>query len=151
LQEGVIIVINGALKGTNAEVLKNLLPSDITNINISTSLIDVHRYTPINFQGVMELTTIQGMYRYRQPAVQLGMDVLNTSREFHFPNYTLESPTSADNRKTLYWNPSLTIRNGQPALITFYTSDVKGVYTGIIEGMNAAGKPLKASFSIIVE
>jgi hypothetical protein len=150
-QEGVILVINGALKGTNAEVLRNLQPSDITNINISTSGIDIHRYTPINFQGVIELTTIQGMYRYRQPSVQLGMDVLNTGREFHSPDYTIESPVSVDNRKTLYWNPSVSIRNGQPALITFYTSDLKGVYSGIIEGMDAEGRPLKAGFTIVVE
>jgi len=151
VQEGVIIVINGAIKGTNVDILKDLPPSDITNINISESLMDVHRFTPVNFQGVIELTTIQSMYKYRQPGMQIGMDILNTGREFYSPDYSIESPTNTDNRKTLYWNPRVTITQGLSALITFYTSDVKGIYYGKIEGMDAEGHPVQDEFTIIVE
>jgi hypothetical protein len=151
IQEGVIIVINGAIKGTNVDVLKGMVPSDITNINISESLMDVHRYTPVNFQGVIELTTIQSMYKYRQPGMQMGMDILNTSREFYSPDYAIETAVNTDNRKTLYWNPQLTITQGLPALITFYTSDVKGIYYGKIEGMDAEGLPVQDEFTIVVE
>lgn len=150
-QEGVIIVINGAIKGTNVDILKEMLPSDITNINISESMMDVHRYTPVGFQGVIELTTIQGMYKYRQPGMQMGMDILNTSREFYSPDYAIETAVNTDNRKTLYWNPRLTITQGLPALITFYTSDVKGIYYGKIEGMDAEGRPVQEEFTIVVE
>jgi alpha-2-macroglobulin-like protein len=151
MQEGVIIVINGAIKGTSVDILKGILPSDITNINISESLMDVHRYTPVNFQGVIELTTIQSMYKYRQPGMQMGMDILNTSREFYSPDYAIETAVNTDNRKTLYWNPHLTITQGLPALITFYTSDVKGIYYGKIEGMDAEGHPVQDEFTIVVE
>jgi hypothetical protein len=150
-QEGVVIVINGAIKGTNVDVFKGLFPSDITNINISESLMDVHRYTPINFQGVIEITTIQSMFKYRQPGVQMGMDILNTSREFYSPDYSVENPANTDNRKTLYWNPHVTVTQGLSALITFYTSDVKGEYYGKIEGMDAEGHPVEDEFTIIVE
>ncbi len=88
--------------------------------------MDVHRYTPVNFQGVIEITTIQSMFKYRQPGMQMGMDILNTSREFNSPDYSIENPANTDNRKTLYWNPHVTITNGLSAIITFYTSDVKG-------------------------
>jgi hypothetical protein len=151
IQEGVIIVINGVLKGTNLGILKNLLPSDITNINISESLTDVYRYTTVNFQGVIELTTIQGMYRYRQPTVQLGMDILNTSREFYSPDYAIESLTNSDNRKTLFWKPQFTVTRGQTAMIAFYTSDIKGIYYGKIEGMDAEGHPIHSEFTFVVE
>jgi hypothetical protein len=150
-QEGAVVVINGAIKGTNVDVLKGLLPSDITNINISESLMDVHRYTAVNFQGVIEITTIQSMYKYRQPGVQIGMDILNTSREFYSPDYSVENPTNADNRKTLYWNPHVTITRGLSGIITFYTSDVKGIYYGKVEGMDAEGHPVQDEFTIIVE
>ena len=151
IQEGVIIVINGAIKGTNVNVLSGIPPSDITNINISESLMDVHRYTPVNFQGVIELTTIQSMYKYRQPGMQMGMDILNTSREFYSPDYAIETAVNNDNRKTLYWNPRVTITQGLPALITFYTSDVKGIYYGKIEGMDEEGRPVQDEFTIVVE
>jgi hypothetical protein len=151
IQEGVIIVINGMLKGTHTDVFRNLLPSDVTNINISTSLNDVHRYTPINFQGVIELTTIQGMYRYRQNSVQMGTDILNSSREFYSPDYSKESPANNDNRRTLYWNPQITLRRGQAILLTFFTSDIRGVFYGSIEGTDEDGNPIRSSFTILVE
>jgi hypothetical protein len=151
VQEGVIIVINGAIKGTNVNVLNGIPPSDITNINISESMMDVHRYTPVNFQGVIELTTIQSMYKYRQPGMQMGADILNTSREFYSPDYSIETAVNSDNRKTLYWNPRVTITQGLPALITFYTSDVKGIYYGKIEGMDEEGHPVQDEFTIVVE
>jgi hypothetical protein len=151
VQEGAVIVINGALKGTNCEVLNSLLPSDVTNINISNNLVDVHRYTPLNFQGVIELTTIQGMYRYRQPTVQLGLDILNTLREFRSPDYSIENYTGTDSRKTLYWNPRLTVSKDHPALIMFYTSDIRGAYYGRIEGIDRSGKPVVCEFTILVE
>jgi len=150
-QEGVIVVINGMLKGTHTEVFRNLPPSDVTNINVSTSLNDVHRYTPINFQGVIEITTIQGMYRYRQPGFQMGMDLMNNSREFYSPDYSIESQNSSDNRRTLYWNPQLSVYRGQPLLLTFFTSDIRGMFYGKIEGIDAEGQPVEASFSILVE
>ncbi len=151
IQEGVIIVINGAIKGTNADILSGLPPSDITNISISESLLDVHRYTPVNFQGVIELTTIQSMYKYRQPGMQMGMDILNAGREFYSPDYAIETAVNTDNRKTLYWNPRVTITKGQPALITFYTSDIKGIYYCKIEGIDADGNPVQDEFTIAVE
>ncbi len=150
-QEGAIIVINGALKGNKIDILRNLQPSDINNINISTSLLDIHKYTTLNFQGVIEITTIQGMYKYRQPTIQLGMDILNTDRVFYSPDYSIESTASNDTRKTLYWNPQFSLKSGQSALISFYTSDIKGIYYGVAEGMDEEGNPVKAEFSFIVE
>jgi len=151
VQEGAIIVINGKLKGYNVDILKSLLPSDITNINISASLLDVHKYSPMNFPGVIEITTIQGMYKYRQPTVQLGMDILKTNRVFYSPDYSVESTNSSDNRKTLYWDPQFSLQSGQSAQVSFYTSDLKGIYYGLVEGVDEAGSPVRAEFSFVVE
>jgi len=150
-QEGTIIVINGMLKGTNVDILRDMLPSDITNINISTSLVDVNQYTQVGFRGVIEITTIQGMFRYRQPAVQWGMDILNTNRKFFSPNYSKENTTATDNRKTLYWNPQTIVSSGQPVMINFYTSDTKGVFYGRAEGFDKEGNPVSADFTFTVE
>jgi hypothetical protein len=150
-QAGSIIVINGSLKGDKVDILSTFSPSDVTNINISTSPADVHRYTPINFHAVIEITTIQGMYKYRQQPLVLGMDILNTSREFYAPDYTVESTTSADNRRTLYWNPHILIKKGQSALISFFTSDTKGIFYGHTEGMDDEGNPVSSEITFIVE
>jgi hypothetical protein len=149
--EEAIIVINGALKGSDIGILKNILPSDITNLNISNSLLDIHKYTPLNFNAVIEITTIQGMYRYRQPHMQIGPSILNAERVFYSPDYAVESSTSADNRKTLYWNPKITLNPGNSLLISFYTSDIKGVFYGHLVGIDKEGNPVENDFTFKVE
>lgn len=146
-----IIVINGSLKGNQANMLRSLIPSDITNINISQSLLDIHKYTPLNFGGVIEITTIQGMYRYRQPQFQMGTNILNSGREFYLPDYSLESSASSDNRKTLYWNPKIVMNKANVVLISFYTSDIKGIFQGHLTGIDADGNPVERYFRFRVE
>lgn len=151
VKEEALIVINGALKGNDTSALRNIIPSDITNINISQSLLDVHKYTPLNFNGVIEITTIQGMYKYRQAHVEVGPGILNSEKEFYSPNYAMESSYSADNRKTLYWNPNIQLLQENLMLVTFYSSDVKGLYYGHITGIDKLGNPVEEEFTFRVE
>jgi hypothetical protein len=149
--KGAIIAIDGALRGNNVAVLEKLSPSDITKIRISTSPLDVQKYTSLNFVSVIEINTIQGRYRYRQPAIQFGTDALYKEKEFHSPNYTFETTNSVDNRKTLYWNSSLNMNPGNPLLITFYTSDIKGIYDCQLIGFDATGKIIEGTYQFRVE
>lgn len=146
-----IIVINGSLRGNIASALNGILPSDITNINISGSLLDVHKYTPLNFSHVIEITTIQSMYRYRQQHFQIGPGGLNTERSFYSPDYAVEGSSSADNRRTLYWNPKIMLYEGNSMLVTFYTSDVKGTFYGHLTGVDSKGNPIETDFQFRVE
>jgi hypothetical protein len=149
--KGAIIVVNGTIRGSNVAVLKSMTPSDITNIRISTSPLDVQKYTMLNFFGVIEITTIQGMYRYRQPTFQFGTDILNTEKEFFTPDYSSEISNSVDNRKTLYWNSSLPADPGIPLMITFFASDVKGIYQCHLVGMDEAGNKVEGECTFRVE
>lgn len=146
-----ILVINGKLKGNNVEALKGILPSDITNINISGSLTDVHKYTPLNFSHVIEITTIQSMYKYRQQSLQIGPGIFTSGKPFYSPDYSVRGSSAADNRRTLYWNPSVKLNEGSSTLITFYTSDVKGTFIGHITGLDKTGNPVEAYFEFTVE
>lgn len=149
--KGVIIAIDGSLWGNHISVLEKLSPSDITKIRISTSPIDVQKYTSLSLVSVIEINTIQGKYRYRQPTFQFGTDALYKEKEFFSPDYTLETNNSVDNRKTLYWNSSLTMDSGNPLLITFYTSDVKGIYDCQLIGVDATGKKIESTYHFRVE
>lgn len=148
-----IIVVNGALKGTNVEALKDILPSDITNINISNALLDIRKYTPLKFGSVIEITTIQGMSRYSQsqPHLLTGQGILNSEKEFYSPDYSVESSYSADNRKTLYWNPKISLKQGNSIIVTFYTSDIKGTFYGHITLTDNDGNPVEKVFNFQVE
>jgi hypothetical protein len=101
------------------------------------------------FGSVIEITTIQGMWRYNQSHTQTG--ILNMDREFYSPDYSVESTYSADNRKTLFWNPKIMLYKGNSMVVTFYTSDLKGTFSGYITGMDDNGNPIEKKFSFQVE
>ncbi|MBN2481595.1 MAG: hypothetical protein JXB19_07645 [Bacteroidales bacterium] len=145
-QQSALIVINGVLWGDQVDILSSISPSDITNLVISSSPSDIHRYTPVDFAAVIEITTIQGMYRYRKRPVQFIRDLINPEHDFYTPDYSFESLASPDNRKTLYWNTHIQVKRDSPSIISFYTSDIKGLYLSRAAGMDAEGNPVEADF-----
>lgn len=66
--------------------------------------------------------------------------------EFYQPKYFISSvkeSTKPDLRSTIYWKPNLiTDENGQ-AQIRFYTADLAGTYTLILEGISSEGEILR--------
>jgi hypothetical protein len=49
----------------------------------------------------------------------------------------------------LVWNPTITVKNSQTP-VTFYTSDVPGVYEIILEGFTDQGHPVSLTETISV-
>jgi len=62
-------------------------------------------------------------------------------KEFYIPAY--DSPdqknSKTDFRKTIYWNPSVKVRNGE-AQVSFFNGDRKGRYKIVAEGINSKGQ-----------
>ena len=57
------------------------------------------------------------------------------SRQFYEPDYDKEPAFAADARNTLFWKPDIvTDRNGE-ATISFFSSDIRGHFTGLVEGV----------------
>jgi hypothetical protein len=71
---------------------------------------------------------------------KLGYSVV---REFSKVDYSKINPTNefADVRTTIYWNPSITVKDGK-ALIDFYNDDVCKKFKIIVEGIDEDGKLL---------
>ena len=146
-----IIVINGVLWGDRIDILNSISPLDITNLVISSSPSDIHRYTQLDFGSVIEITTIQGMYRYRQRPFQTIKDLTSPRMDFYSPDYSVETNTAPDSRKTLYWNPSIRLIPGNPVTVSFFTSDISGIFSIRAEGMDASGTPVTVSERITIE
>ncbi|MBN1159375.1 MAG: hypothetical protein JXA61_08330 [Bacteroidales bacterium] len=149
-QKSALIVINGVLWGDQVDIMSSIAPSDITNLVISSAPSDIHRYTPVNFAAVVEITTIQGMYRYQKRPIQFIRDLINPEHDFYTPDYSFESLASPDNRKTLYWNTHIQISRDTPSIISFYTSDIRGFYLSRAAGLDADGRPVEADFKFSV-
>lgn len=71
-------------------------------------------------------------------------------REFYQPDYDEFNDPNPDYRNTLFWKPNiLTDENGE-ATISFYCSDIKSTYIGLIEGVGNFGKLGQHNFSFAV-
>jgi hypothetical protein len=151
-QQGALIVLDGMQMGTDVNILESISTSDIENINISTSIVDIHSYTGLNSQGVIEITTKKG--EFNPPSGNRADSESNEPddyRDFSSPDYGRETDINEDLRKTLYWKSNITVSQREITEISFYTSDVRGVYTGRIEGLRSDGIPVSGQFQFKVE
>ena len=57
------------------------------------------------------------------------------SRKFYEPDYGSEDRSVSDQRNTIAWNPLIITNENGEATISFYTSDIRSGFTGILEGI----------------
>jgi len=74
-----------------------------------------------------------GTYLYKPLAFTLP-------KKFYTPKYKPESKADmTDIRSTVYWDPNIITDKDGKASISFYTADIPGTYSVIIEGSDMAG------------
>ena len=151
-QQGALIVLDGMQMGTDVNILASISTSDIENINISTNIADIHSYTGLNSQGIIEITTKKG--EFNPPSDNISDSEAGKPDnyvDFSSPDYGQETGINEDLRTTLYWNSNIAVSPGEITEISFYTSDVRGDYTGTIEGLRSDGMPVSGQFQFSVE
>lgn len=92
--------------------------------------------------GILSYATYKGDldgFPFEPGSLELSYDGLQLQRNFYAPQYaTAEQRQSRlpDFRTTLYWSPQVT---GNDKQISFYTSDVKGRYIAVVQGIDENG------------
>ncbi|MCU0383348.1 MAG: TonB-dependent receptor plug domain-containing protein, partial [Cyclobacteriaceae bacterium] len=78
---------------------------------------------------------------------------LQIKRQRYEPTYDVKKPehVKPDERITLHWQPYVKVNKNGDFEITFFTSDLPGAVTGIIQGLTKTGKPLYGVVTIEVE
>ena len=112
-------------------------------------------YGPSLMNGIVNFTTYQP-----DPAMLSGLNAvvfdyegIQFAREFYSPVYeTREQITSRlpDFRDVLYWSPNLKTAAAGKTDFNFYTSDLKGKYMVVIEGLSTNGKSGASFFTFDV-
>ena len=102
-------------------------------------------YGPSMFNGIVNFTTYQP-----DPAMISGLNAvvfdyegLQFTREFYSPVYETPEQLASrlpDFRNVLFWSADIKTDTQGKAKIEFYTSDQKGRYTVVLQGMNAEGR-----------
>ncbi len=99
------------------------------------------------FEGIVSYRTYKGDLGGFQPdpnCLSTGYEGLQLQREFFSPQY--ETPmqresTIPDTRNLLYWAPNVLTNLEGEGRIRFYTSDIKGKYKVVIQGISNDGFP----------
>jgi hypothetical protein len=86
--------------------------------------------------------------------VIVNYEGLQMQREFYSPVYETQQQQSRripDFRNTIFWSPALTTDNKGEAKVQFYTSDQKGIYIAVVEGIGENGDAAATSFTFEVK
>ncbi len=75
------------------------------------------------------------------------------TRTFQAPDYELPRSDSAqpDYRATLYWNPKVRTDASGTATVSFFASDLAGLYRVVVEGITAEGRPVRGEVYLTIE
>jgi hypothetical protein len=82
----------------------------------------------------------------------LNYEGLQLQREFYVPQYETQKARESrlpDQRYLLYWNPAIQVKG--KVQINFYTSDVPGDYSVVVEGLTKEGIPGTATATFKVK
>lgn len=154
-QQGALIVIDGVMLGDDAGVLDNIAPSDIEDINISTNPVDVHKYSGLYTNGVIEIKTKRGKMKLPEgESKQLVNDGFPVPSDFEAPEYVDPEDREKlkdDFRTTLYWDPEITISVDGETVISFYTSNIRSEFVCRIVGIGMDGKLISRDVGIWVK
>lgn len=101
-------------------------------------------YAPLVADGILSFTTYKGdmsNYPLNPEAIVLDYDGLQRQRIFYSPAYDKDTGEARipDFRNTLYWAPSLETNARGAATCSFYTSDLRGKYVVVVNGITPDG------------
>jgi hypothetical protein len=101
---------------------------------------------PYAADGIISYTTYNGDlagFQFDPNVLILKYDGLQLQREFYSPVYETQEQVRSrepDFRNLLFWSPEVNTNESGKKQISFYTSDVKGKYVVVVEGITADGK-----------
>jgi hypothetical protein len=113
-------------------------------------------YGPRYFSGIASFETYDGKFNGfdLDPAlIAVDYEGLQLQREFYSPRYDGNTVQNRipDLRTTLYWYPQLVTDTSKKTNLQFYTSDQKGKFIVVLEGISQKGQPVFAATSFEVE
>jgi hypothetical protein len=148
-----LILLDG-MPVLDTDMLLSTDASTVKRINIIN-----HKYFigPVTYNGIVDISTYKGNFGgfdIDPKALVIDYEGLQRMRTFKSPDYSStesKNTRTPDFRNVLYWQPDVeTDVNGNQTL-SFYTSDKKGNFIGVIHGLTEAGLMGSRTFTITVK
>jgi hypothetical protein len=145
-EEDPLILLDG-IPVTDATKIIELDPLKIKRIEVVT-----HNYFlgSSEFEGIVNVKSYSGEMGaplINPNALVVEYDGIQQQREFYSPTYESSADLERhlpDFRNVLEWVPQLTIGNDGKSNVSFYSSDLKGKFAVIIQGISTNGIPGRA-------
>jgi hypothetical protein len=138
------LVLLDGLPVFNIDKIMSYDPLKIRKLDVLTSKYFLRDNS---FTGIINLTTYKGDldgFEIDPRATVINYEGLQLQREFYSPVYATSAQQQSrmpDFRSLLLWSPELKTDSKGKLQTTFYTSDVKGKYAIVIEGLSNDGRP----------
>jgi len=143
-----LVIIDGIIIQNHEEAV-NLETSEIKSISVLRNKLYYGNY---EFQGIVFIETFDKNYKKDTSSnylkkIQLQIPVKGKEISKNYVDKSFDR--IPDYRYQLLWKPNLWLETNK-RIISFYTSDVKGIYEVLLEGFNNKGVPvlLKTYFTV---
>ncbi len=141
-----LLIVDGYIVKNHDEIVE-LNPKEVRQISI---LKKSYKLSSKVYQGVIYIDTFKGNYQPREGSSLISFELALPTREkiYYSPDYTAQNlKRIPDYRSQLYWEPKV---NTLKSTVSFFTSDVTGVFEIILEGYTKEGKWIryKQSFDV---
>lgn len=133
-QGGALIVVDGQQMGEDASVLSGINPHDVEDVNISTSPIDIQRYTGLNSVGLIEITTKRG----KAPTLETDneLEAVMYDGEYRIPNF-FERPKDGKLSTTAFWTGQIIVDDLGKTSLKIPGLNLVSEYLILVEGVGA--------------
>jgi hypothetical protein len=153
----VLVLINDvAVEGNPADILSSIDPSTVETVELKTGINVL--YGSLSGSGILSVYTKkigEGSQKYTDKNLPMNLLKVNGYSKpstFTSPKYNgAGTNNSHDYRTLLYWNPLVTTasENGK-VTISFFSSDMTGLYRVVVEGVTQNGKPIRSTSFLTV-
>ncbi|RXF71926.1 hypothetical protein [Arcticibacter tournemirensis] len=112
---------------------------------------------PAVFDGIVNFSTYNGDlegFQLDDKAAVVDYEGLLAQRQFYSPQYMNEEQKNSpipDFRDLLYWSPSIRTDESGKTSVEFYTSDQKGEYIGVLQGVSEEGNLINKTVKIAIK
>jgi TonB-dependent SusC/RagA subfamily outer membrane receptor len=127
----------------DASTLFQVNPRNVESIEVFKNPATTAIFGSQGSNGVVAVYTKSGagiLYESVGGTLVLRYGGYDAPREFYSPKYDEQSPSTGDERATLYWNPQINTGKDGKNRIEFFNSDIAEKLLLVIEGMDSQGR-----------
>lgn len=138
------INLDGMMMDAEGFNLDDIVVQDIETVEILKSIATTAIYGMRGGSGVIVINTKRGdgarsVNTYTPGLINFTPKGLSVVREFYSPKYDVKPDSRPDLRTTVFWEPQMVSDANGKAKISYFNTDVPGVYRIIVEGIDVNG------------